>query len=205
MIRRARSGRRACGRLLLGCLLALAPATLPAAQPLPIDGSRSHADFHVRVFWIRSMGGRFDRIGGEATRFDDGRSMRIRAWIDATSVDMHKPRYERWLLSPEFFDARRYPRIRFMSAAVPTSELVRGGPLHGLVTIRGVTRFANFTVQPVHCPAPGLAPCRVRVRGHIQRSDFGMDRHRTIISDRVGLDLVITLQAPLVVTPFGPL
>lgn len=183
-------------------LLALLPM-VAAAQALRIDPARSHADFRVRVFWVRSMGGRFDRVGGHVDLFDHGRSMQVQAWIDTTSVDMHKPRYERWLLSPQFFDAARYPRIRFLSGEVPTAELVQGGIVHGLVTIRGVTRAVDFRMSPDSCPQPGILDCRVQLRGRIDRSDFGIDSHRTIISDRVKLDLVITLRPVGVATPFG--
>lgn len=183
----------ACGMLLVGMSR--------ATQTWHVDTTGSHARFSVRVFWIRHIHGTFSRVGGHVDLLEDGRAMQVQAWIAARTVNMGEARYKRWLLSSDFFDAQRYPRIGFVSNVVPSSELTQGGSLHGLLTIHGITRLANFHVTPVNCVAPELAPCVVRLSGHIQRSNFGMDKHRTIISNRVQLDLSIELRTTDVSLP----
>ncbi len=187
------------GLIVLGAVLT-GVAAAHAAQTWRVDSSGSHASFSVRVFWIHTIHGTFSRLGGNVDVLEDGQSMQVQAWIDARTVNMDKPRYERWLLSPDFFDAQRYPRIRFVSNVAPRSELTHGGVLQGLLTIHGITRFEDFRLTPVNCVQPDLAPCAVRLSGHIQRSDFGMNKHRTIISDRVKLDLSIELKSKDVTT-----
>lgn len=180
-----------CGLLMLGALPTIACG---ATQTWKVDTTGSHASFSVRVFWVHTIGGTFSRVGGHVDVLEAGRFMQVQAWIDARTVKMSKLRYQRWLLSPDFFDAQRFPRIRFMSGVAPIDELTHGGPLQGLVTIHGITRFVDFHLTPVNCRLPYMAPCVVRLSGHIQRSDFGMNKHLSIISDRVKLELSIELR-----------
>jgi polyisoprenoid-binding protein YceI len=158
-----------------------------------IDSGRSHADFGVRLFWLSTVEGRFERIDGEVT-LNAGRDMAVvDARIAVDSVRMDTERFRRWVLAPEFFDAGRYPLIRFVSDPVPLNALEQGGELSGTLTLRGTTRPAHFRLQPSHCPLDQPRQCLIEVRGTIQRSDFGMIRHRTALSDQVTLGMAIAV------------
>jgi polyisoprenoid-binding protein YceI len=180
--------------LALALVLCRAAGAATPAATLRIDTARSHAEFDVRLLWLRQIHGRFDRIRGTLTWTPAADTGVVEAWIDVNSVHMPEVRYEHWLLAPEFFDAARYPRNLFDSAPVPLAHLARGGPLHGRLTMRGVTRPVDFRMLPSTCPHPRAAPCIIRVLGTVRRSRFGMRGHRAALSDRVQLGLVIVLE-----------
>lgn len=195
MPRRNRSGadRPASRRLaLLGLVLLLArPA---GAADYRIDVARSHAEFGVRLFWLRRVSGRFQQIAGEVSLNPRRDSAVVDARIAVGSVSMDSERFRRWVLAPEFFDVAQYPSIHFVSEPIPLAALGQGGELQGWLTLRGVTRPARFELQAAHCQPHSAEQCVLEVHGHIRRSDFGMDSHRAAVSDRVDLGMTVTLE-----------
>jgi len=179
---------------LLFALLLLPPAAASAAD-YRIDSARSHAEFSVRLLWVRQIAGRFTHIVGDVT-LNPLRDMAVvQATVDVDSVAMSSARLRRWVLDPEFFDARRFPSIRFVSAPLAVGALDQGGALPGWLTLRGVTRPVQFRLEPASCTLRRDTVCRIEVRGQIRRSDYGMNAHRTAVSDNVDLGLMITLDA----------
>lgn len=176
------------------CLLLLLLVMQPAqAADYRIDPARSHADFGVRLLWLSQISGRFEEIDGDVTlsRLHDTATVDARITVD--SIHMGSDRIRRWVLAPEFFDASRFPSIRFVSEPITLAMLEKGGGLDGTLTLRGITRPAHFELLPSRCPLEAPQQCVISVRGTIQRSDFGMSSHRTAISDQVQLGMMISL------------
>jgi polyisoprenoid-binding protein YceI len=98
------------------------------------------------------------------------------------------------VLAPSFFDAEHHPVIHFTSDPVAQSELTGGGTLTGYLTLRGITAPIQFAMEPEQCEQLTAAPCKILLRGNLQRSTFGMNSNRVALSDRVDLNLSITLQ-----------
>lgn len=174
----------------LAALLALAP-TVPATAA---DGAwriepLSHADFGVRLLWVHTIRGRFERIAGTVEPRADGRVV-VDARIAANSLSMTSERQRGWVLGEDFFDAARYPTLRFVSAPVTRAALEGGGTLDGELTLRGVTRPIQFELLPARCTADA---CMVQARGQLRRGEFGMTAHRAMLSDRVELALSIVI------------
>lgn len=178
--------------LLVALLVAFPSAS---AADYRIDRTRSHAEFSVRLLWVRQIGGRFTRIEGDVTLNPLRDTAVVEATVDVHSVAMSSARLRRWVLDPEFFDARRFPTIRFLSVPLPVRALDQGGPLPGWLTLRGVTRPVQFRLEPASCTLRQDTVCRIEVRGQIRRSDYGMNAHRTAVSDTVDLGMLITLGA----------
>ncbi|KRF00533.1 hypothetical protein ASG87_12610 [Frateuria sp. Soil773] len=174
---------------LAGLLLAAGPA---CGTDYRIDSSRSQADFGVRLLWLHTVNGRFDRLAGDI-HVDPQGMAQVDAHIAVESLAMSSARVRRWVLAPEFFDSARYPSIRFLSAPLPFATLARGGALDGRLSLRGVTRPVSFELLPARCADGDAQPCLIRVHGQLSRSAFGMDSHRTALSDQVDLDLLIVL------------
>ncbi|WP_233171675.1 YceI family protein [Dyella sp. ASV21] len=167
---------------------------LPAhAADYRINPARSHADFGVRLFWLSQIGGRFEEIDGDVTLSSLHDTAVVDARITVDSIRMGSERVRRWVLAPEFFDASRYPSIHFVSEPIALAMLEKGGDLDGTLTLRGITRPARFELLPSRCPLETPQQCVIAVRGTIQRSDFGMNGHRTALSDNVELGLMISL------------
>ncbi|HET6433003.1 YceI family protein [Dyella sp.] len=179
-------------RPLLLVLMLLACASVRGAD-YRIDTARSHAEFSVRLLWVRQINGRFTEIHGEVTLSPLRDSAVVEATVAVDSVAMASARLRRWVLDPEFFDVRRFPQIHFVSAPLAVRSLDRGGELPGWLTMRGVTRPVQFRLEPASCTLARGSVCRIEVRGSVHRSDYGMDGHSTAVSDTVQLGLLITL------------
>lgn len=179
---------------LAGCLAALLLAAWPAhAADYRIDSAHSHADFGVRLFWLSQILGRFEEIDGDVTLSSLHDTAVVDAHITVDSIHMSSDRIRRWVLAPEFFDASHYPSIHFVSEPISLAMLEKGGDLPGTLTLRGITRAAHFELLPSRCPLHSPQQCVISVRGTIQRSDYGMSGHRTAVSDRVDLGMMISL------------
>ena len=179
---------------LLGSLAVLLLAALPAhAADYRIDPARSHAAFGVRLLWLTQVSGRFEQIDGDVTLSSLHDTAVVDAHIAVDSIQMSSDRFRRWVLAPEFFDVAHYPAIHFVSDPISLATLEKGGDLGGTLTLRGITRPAHFELLPSTCPLSAPQECVIVVRGTIQRSDFGMNGHRTAVSDRVDLGMSISL------------
>lgn len=177
------------GRVALLALLSLAAAPPLAAAAWQIQSPPSHADFGVRLLWLHTVRGRFERISGRLTAQPDGRVV-IDAQVAVDSLAMDSPRLRRWVLGTEFFDAARYPTLRFVSDPIAWRALDRGGVLTGALTLRGVTRPVQLQLLDFRCTADA---CRVQAHGALSRAAFGMHGHHTVLSDQVELALSIQI------------
>lgn len=184
--------RRALAVVLLAGLALIAPAARSTGYR--IDPARSHANFGVRLLWLRTISGRFSLIAGEV-RVDPHGQARIDARITVDSIAMDSERLRRWVLAPEFFDAVHYPAIRFMSDPIPFDTLTSGGVLDGQLSLRGVTLPVHFELLPVTCATIAAPTCLIEARGLVSRSAFGMTAHRAALSDQVQLGFSIALDA----------
>lgn len=158
---------------------------------LTFDAAQSLAEFEVRVMWLIPVHGRFGALRGAITidRFHGSASVDAR--IDVNDVHMRSAGNEAWVKSAEFFDAAHYPQIQFVSDAFAVTRLKSGGPIDGVLTIRGVARQARFELAASACPDAIARTCPVEATGTIRRSDFGMRSRRGALSDKVQLDFSV--------------
>jgi len=173
----------------LAVLLALAAPGLHA-EVLALDSTRSQAGFGIGVLLLFDVVGRFVKVDGFVEIDRQTQEAVVDARIAADSVRIDGGSREDWARSAEFFDAERYPEIRFRSDAFPLSRLSEGGGLAGKLTLRGITRAASFELLPATCARPAR-DCPVRAKGVIRRSMFGMRTRRATLSDKVILELSI--------------
>lgn len=178
-------------------LVLLLPSPLFAAAGATgyrINPEASQATFQVRLFWLDNVNGHFTHVNGDLAPGPHPESWIVNATIPVDSVAMTSPRMRKMVLAPSFFDAEHHPVIHFVSDPVAQSELIGGGTLTGYLTLRGVTAPIQFAMEPERCAQLSSAPCRIQLRGNLQRSTFGMTSNRVALSDRVDLNLSITLQ-----------
>jgi polyisoprenoid-binding protein YceI len=176
-------------------LFAALMLVLPAARSMEyrINPTRSGAEFGVRLFWLQTISGRFTQIAGEV-KLDKRGLATVDARLTASSLVMSSDRLRRWVLATDFFNAVQYPTIRFLSRPITFAMLTTGGALNGQLTLRGITRPVRFELQPAHCTLSTESTCVIRASGSLSRSAFGMNSHRTAVSDRVQLGLLIALE-----------
>jgi len=117
--------------------------------------------------------------------------------IRADSIRTNTSYFDEELASPKFFNAGKYPHITFTTERYePISDLV--GKLHGSVTIRGITKPLTLDVTingAREHPMNGKPVIGVSASGHLNRSDFDLDRFIPAVADRVDLSIEAEFQA----------
>jgi polyisoprenoid-binding protein YceI len=175
--------------------LTTSASVVAADEPgLRIDTAKSLAGFSVRAAWVKRIEGRFAHIEG-VVRPEAADRFVLEVRIASGSVLMERSSHEDWARSADFFDAARHPWIEFRAAGLPGALLRTGGPIEGVLTLRGISRPVSFELLPADCAEPGLQ-CPVQARGEVNRSEFGMTARRVFVSDRVKLSFDVRLRAP---------
>lgn len=163
-----------------------------------IDATHSTIGFSIRHMVFSKVRGRFLKYTGAIQLDDDLARSWVEVTIDAASIDTGTAQRDTHLRSADFFDAERFPELRFRSTRV---DDLGGGRLRvtGNLTIRDVTRDATLDVEPA---GRGLDPWgNERIgfvaRTSIDRKDFGLKWNQVLeaggvlVGDRVDIELDI--------------
>ena len=184
--------RPALRALPLSTLVALA-LSAPLAFGARIDPGSSHAGFTLTTRWGQVLQGRFPDARGDIAELPDGRH-RVLLHLATGSVEIiGHGSYTRFTRGSGFFDAAEYPRVEFVSDPYSPALLRSGGPLPGVLFIRGIHHREVFTIAPATCAQPART-CDVVATGQIQRADYGMDRWSFALSGTVGLSLRVRVR-----------
>ncbi|MBC7924268.1 MAG: polyisoprenoid-binding protein [Bryobacteraceae bacterium] len=187
-------------RNLIAAVLALAPVV--SAATWTIDSVHSGAQFSVRHMMVSNVRGSFSKISGTVD-YDPANpaNAKVDATIDVNSINTNEPKRDGHLKSPDFFDAEKFPTMRFVSKrAMPASP----GKLKllGDLTIHGVTKEVTFDVDG---PSPALKEQNGGFRTgasattKINRKDFGLTWSRAletggaVVGDEVNLTMDVEL------------
>jgi polyisoprenoid-binding protein YceI len=142
-----------------------------------IDPDHSAARFSVRHFMIANVIGLFSKISG-LIQFDppDLAHLSAEAEIEVGSLTTGHPERDEHLLSPDYFDAARYPRMIFKSKKTEPTGGNRGKIIADL-TIRGITHPVILETEffgPVKSPFSGKTCIGFAGRTKVNREDYGM-------------------------------
>src|SRR5579859_2102978 len=104
-----------------------------------IDHAHSHIQFSARHMMITNVRGEFEKFTGEV-EFDENNLLASKATfeIDAASINTREEKRDAHLRSADFFDAEKYPTIRFVTRHVSLAD-ANHGRLVGDLTIKDVT------------------------------------------------------------------
>ncbi len=142
-----------------------------------IDSDHAVARFSIRHFMIANVEGLFTKMTG-VIQFDppDLTQLSVEAEIDVRSLTTgHKERDEH-LLSPDYIEAAKYPRILFRSTRVEATGGNRG-KVTGDLTIRGIRKPITLDFDfsgPVKSPFSGITCIGFSATGKVSREDYGM-------------------------------
>lgn len=103
-------------RFALPALLALS-LPLAAADTFDVDASHSAALFSVSHLGISNTHGRFNDIAGTLTWDADSAKSAISITIKTASVDTAAEKRDQHLRSPDFFNAKQFPDLKFTSTS----------------------------------------------------------------------------------------
>jgi polyisoprenoid-binding protein YceI len=110
-----------------------------------VDPAHTNLEFAVKHLMISTVRGRFSDIAGTLL-LDDERpeNSTVDVTINVSSIDTRQPDRDAHLRSADFFDAERFPALRFKSRRIARSGT--GFTMEGDLTIRGVARPVTLDV-----------------------------------------------------------
>ncbi|HYM56766.1 MAG TPA: YceI family protein [Solirubrobacteraceae bacterium] len=123
------------------------------------------------------MRGQFSEYDGTLEVEEDPEQSRVSGWATAASIDTGNAERDAHLRGPDFFDAERYPELRYLSTAI---RHVEGGTYRvtGDLTIKDITREVEVEATVVGTGEDpwGNQRAGIAVRGSIDRTGFGLTR-----------------------------
>jgi polyisoprenoid-binding protein YceI len=121
--------------------------------------------------------------------------------VDVTSLDIADEQLKGHLLSPEFFDAQRHPRIRFSSTELDVAE-DGAARVRGELEIRGQTHEveASGRFAQLGADLAGSARVGLSLETTVDRRGFGLDWQAELPSggDVLGYEVTVAVELELV-------
>lgn len=164
-----------------------------------VDPVHSSVGFEVKHMMISTVRGHFRQYEGMLEAAEDYHDSRVWGSAEVASIDTNNADRDEHLRGPDFFDAERWPSIKFESTAIDHVEVglyrVRGD-----LTIKGVTREIEVeaSVEGAGVDPWGNDRVGIAVRGSIDRTDFGLAWQQSLagggllIGDQVALRIDIS-------------
>ncbi len=166
-----------------------APA-LAAPIAYKIDPSHLSVAFIVNHLGFSNLIGRFNSAAGDLSFDKDAvEKSSVTMSIDAASVDTNFAKRDDHLRSPDFFNAKEFPKMTFKSTKIEKTG-DKTGVLHGEFTLLGVTKplVLNVTFNKDGVSAASKQETAgFSARGTLKRSDFGMKFGVPYIGDDIEL------------------
>jgi polyisoprenoid-binding protein YceI len=155
----------------------VAVQTVPATRTTwQIDPVHTSVEFGVKHMMFSTVKGRFPGIQGTIVLDrQDPTASAVDVEIDVTSIDTRDEKRDGHLRSADFFDADKYPAIRFKSSRVERTGDDRAR-VHGDLTVRDVTKEVALDVEllGVGTNPWGMEVAGFRAETRINRKEFGL-------------------------------
>jgi polyisoprenoid-binding protein YceI len=175
------------------------PATLIPTGTWTVDPAHSKVGFGVKHMGIATVRGEFTDFEGTLEIGEDLSSAKVYGTVKAQSVDTNEPQRDDHLRSPDFFDAARFPELRFESTSIEAldDEEFR---ITGRLTIHGMTNeiVLHAEVQGTDVDPWGNERVGLEVTGQLSRGEYGMKFNQALgsgnvlVADKVKLALDIS-------------
>ena len=184
--------------LLFGAaVVAFASGSAPAVDRYKIDPDHTFAHFAVVHTGVSSVRGRMGISKGSATLDADKQTAEVTVDLDPRSIDTGVKKLDAVLSDEMFFNVARYKTARFTGKAVRFRD---GAPVEfdGELTLHGVTKPVHLIADRFVCKQVKIMVldrfvCGGDLQATLKRSDFGLDKYSSMVSDEVRL--VISVEA----------
>jgi polyisoprenoid-binding protein YceI len=177
----------------LGVLLVSSTA-FAAFEALKLDRTHSKVSFTAAtvIFDVDGEFGEFSvDIDGDPSKPE---TVKVEASIDVASIDTQNGKRDDHLKSPDFFDAAKYPKIRFTSIGVKAkgSQLT----VKGNLTMHGKTKLVSIPFKVAKGKnGAGVDTTTYKGKLTVNRNDFGIGTDsvaaKISLEDEVDLKLLI--------------
>jgi polyisoprenoid-binding protein YceI len=171
------------------------PAASLAAEQYKIDPNHTFVHFAVVHTGVSSVRGRFNVTRGSASLEAAKQEASVAIEIDARSVDTGVKQLDGILIGESFFDVAKFRTATFAGKAVQFTDGVPTA-FEGELTVKGVTRSVRLTAERFVCQEVTVLVikhfvCGGDLTGTLKRSDFGMSKYPSMVSDEVRLTISV--------------
>jgi polyisoprenoid-binding protein YceI len=166
------------------------PAGIYAVDP--VHSSITFAITHNGVATFRSG------FGSYKARLSGGEAPRLEGTVDVASIEIDEEQLKGHLLSPDFFDAERYPQLRFVSSELSVED-DGSAHLRGELEIRGTKHEVEASGKFGQLGADLACNARVgfSVATTVDRRSFGLDWNAELPSGGEVLDYEVSIAVEL--------
>ena len=172
------------------------------AAEFVVDPGHSQVLFKIKHLSISTVSGQFKTFSGTC-EFEPGKaeSLKLNGKIVVSSIDTNNEKRDAHLKGPDFFDAKKYPEMTYVTTKV-TAVGKDGITLEGKLTMRGVTKkiILKGTLSKVIKDPRGKTRMALSATGKINRKDFGIAWNKTMETGALvlGESVSITLEFELI-------
>lgn len=161
-----------------------------------VDNTHSEVAFKVKHMMISTVTGHFDEFEASAkTDGDDFNGATVEFSAKTASVNTKNNDRDTHLRSDDFFNAEKFPEIKFVSKSFNGEELV------GDLTIRDVTKEVTLEAELIGIAEDpyGQTKAGFEIRGEVNRKDFNLtwnavtEAGSIVVSDKVKLVVDVQL------------
>ncbi|MFN3405668.1 MAG: YceI family protein [Cytophagaceae bacterium] len=135
------------------------------------DIAHSEVGFRVKHLMINNVKGHFRKFDVHVeTDNEDFKDAKISFSADVNSIDTGSEQRDQHLKSADFFEAEKYPELKFESTRF------EGDKLYGNLTMHGITKPVTLDVEfgGVAKDPWGNKKAGFSISGNINRKDFGL-------------------------------
>jgi polyisoprenoid-binding protein YceI len=173
-----------------------------APQAFTVDAAHSSVGFSIKHLT--------SKVRGEFTQFDSTFTFdeahpeegKVNVTIKAASVNTRNEKRDEHLKGPDFFNAEKFPELKFVSKKVSKGKSKTLFKVDGELTLLGVTKPLSLDVE-YHGAAKdpwGNEKAGFTATGKVNRKDFGMvwnkslDKGGILLGEEVALQIEVEAQ-----------
>ena len=173
-----------------------------ATKTWAIDPMHSEVQFKIKHLMITNVTGSFNIFQASVeTEDEDFMKAKVSFTADVASIDTGNEQRDGHLQSADFFDAEKYPQIKFVATKYDNVDNDGSYDIYGDLTIKDVTKNIKLAVEfgGVVADAYGNVKAGFSINGKINRKDFGLtwsavtEAGGIVVSDEVKLMAEIQL------------
>jgi polyisoprenoid-binding protein YceI len=180
-------------KIILALVFLTSTLSFAATTTYKVDPAHSFVIFRIKHMDIGHVYGRFNEPNGTITIDDaDPSKSSFTLELQTQKVDTGIQKRDDHLRSPDFFNAKQFPAIKFASKEVKKSD--KGYEVTGDLTLHGVTKSITFNIEQTG--QGNMGPKQIigfETTLDIKRTDFGMKNMVGPAADDVRL--IISLEA----------
>ena len=182
--------------VVLTFLLAIPASAVLAADEYNLDTSHTSVEFTAKHMVLSKVKGSFADVTG-VIMYDekDITKSSVDVVIKVASINTNDQKRDGHLMSPDFFDAAKYPDITFKSTKIEQTK--KGLVMSGMLTIRGVSKEVSmpFELTETLTDPWGAVRFGAETKLEIDRQDYGvswnkvLDNGGLVVSNKVKIEI----------------